>query len=180
MLTDAALKALKAKDKIYKVADRDGMYVVGMEACASAHYWAREISAWGHDVRLLPPQYVKPFVKRGKTDAADAEAIAEAVTRKSMRFVPVKTAEQQAAVMVLKTRALLVRQRTQAIDALRAHMGELGIIAQQGSQTSKHWRPSSGIRRILDCLRLRGLPLPKSSIRSRCLPHRSTSSNVRS
>jgi len=106
--------------------------LVGMEACASAHYWAREISAFGHDVRLLPPQYVKPFVKRGKTDAADAEAISEAVTRKTMRFVPVKTAEQQAAVMVLKTRALLVRQRTQAINALRAHMGELGIIAPTG------------------------------------------------
>ena len=106
--------------------------LVGMEACASAHYWAREIAAIGHDVRLLPPQYVKPFVKRGKTDAADAEAIAEAVTRKTMRFVPVKTSEQQAAVMVLKTRALLVRQRTQAINALRAHMGELGIIAPTG------------------------------------------------
>jgi transposase len=106
--------------------------LVGMEACASAHYWAREIAAFGHDVRLLPPQYVKPFVKRGKTDAADAEAISEAVTRKTMRFVPVKTAEQQAAVMVLKTRALLVRQRTQAINALRAHMGELGIIAPIG------------------------------------------------
>ena len=84
-----------------------------MEACASAHYWAREIATFDHDVRLLPPQYVKPFVKRGKTDAADAEAISEAVTRKIMRFVPVKTAEQQAAVMVLKARALLVRQRTQ-------------------------------------------------------------------
>ena len=106
--------------------------LVGMEACASAHYWAREIAAIGHDVRLLPPQYVKPFVKRGKTDAADAEAIAEAVTRKTMRFVPVKTSEQQAAVMVLKTRALLVRQRTQAINALRSHMGELGIIAPTG------------------------------------------------
>ena len=106
--------------------------LVGMEACASAHYWAREIAAFGHDVRLLPPQYVKPFVKRGKTDAADAEAISEAVTRKTMRFVPVKSAEQQAAVMVLKTRALLVRQRTQAINALRAHMAELGIIAPTG------------------------------------------------
>lgn len=106
--------------------------LVGMEACASAHYWAREIAALGHDVRLLPPQYVKPFVKRGKTDAADAEAISEAVTRKTMRFVPVKTAEQQAAVMVLKTRALLVRQRTQTINALRAHMAELGIIAPTG------------------------------------------------
>ncbi|MGY3613940.1 IS110 family RNA-guided transposase [Bradyrhizobium sp. USDA 10063] len=111
--------------------------LVGMEACASAHYWAREIAALGHDVKLLPPQYVKPFVKRGKTDAADAEAISEAVMRKTMRFVPVKTAEQQAAAMVLKTRALLVRQRTQAINALRAHMGELGIIAPVGISNVK-------------------------------------------
>lgn len=81
--------------------------LVGMEACGSAHYWAREIAALGHEVRLIPPAYVKPFVKRGKTDVADAEAISEAVTRKTMRFVPIKTAEQQAAAMVLKTRALL-------------------------------------------------------------------------
>lgn len=79
--------------------------LIGMEACSSAHYWAREIAALGHDVRLIPPIYVKPFVKRGKTDAADAEAISEAVTRKTMRFVPVKSADQQAAGMVLKTRA---------------------------------------------------------------------------
>ena len=84
-----------------------------MEACGSAHYWAREITALGHDVRLIPPVYVRPFVKRGKTDAADAEAISEAVTRKTMRFVPEKSAEQQAAAVVLKTRALL-------INALRA------------------------------------------------------------
>ncbi len=109
--------------------------LIGMEACGSAHYWAREIAALGHDVRLIPPIYVKPFVKRGKTDAADAEAISEAVTRKSMRFVPVKTADQQAAGMVLKTRALLVRQQTQAINALRAHLSELGVIA--GIGTSK-------------------------------------------
>lgn len=106
--------------------------LVGMEACGSAHYWAREIAALGHEVRLIPPAYVKPFVKRGKTDAADAEAISEAVTRKTMRFVPIKTAEQQAAAMVLKTRALLVRQRTQAVNALRAHLAELGIIATVG------------------------------------------------
>lgn len=106
--------------------------LVGMEACGSAHHWAREISAFGHDVRLIPAQYVKPFVKRGKTDAADAEAISEAVTRKTMRFVPIKSAEQQASVMVFRARALLVRQRTQAINALRAHMGELGIIATVG------------------------------------------------
>ena len=103
--------------------------LVGIEACGSAHYWAREIAALGHEVRLIPPAYVKPFVKRGKTDAADAEAISEAVTRKTMRFVPIKSAEQQAAAMVLKTRALLVRQQTQAINALRAHLSELGIIA---------------------------------------------------
>ena len=93
--------------------------LVGMEACGSAHHWAREIAAFGHDVRLIPAQYVKPFVKRGKTDAADAEAISEAVTRKTMRFVPIKSADQQASVMVFRTRALLVRQRTQAINALR-------------------------------------------------------------
>lgn len=107
--------------------------LVGMEACGSAHYWAREITALGHDVRLIPPVYVRPFVKRGKTDAADAEAISEAVTRKTMRFVPAKSAEQQAAAVVLKTRALLVNQRTQMINALRAHLSEFGIIAAAGT-----------------------------------------------
>ena len=107
--------------------------LVGMEACGSAHYWAREISALGHDVRLIPPVYVKPFVKRGKTDAADAEAISEAVTRKTMRFVPAKSTDQQAAAVVLKTRALLVNQRTQVINALRAHLSEFGIIAAAGT-----------------------------------------------
>lgn len=106
--------------------------LVGMEACGGAYYWAREIAKFGHDVRLVPPSYVKPFVKRGKTDAADAETICEAVIRKTMRFVPVKSADQQAAAMVLKTRELLVRQRTQAINALRAHLSELGIIAGTG------------------------------------------------
>jgi transposase len=106
--------------------------LVGLEACGGSHYWAREIAALGHDVRLIPPIYVKPFVKRGKTDAADAEAISEAVTRKTMRFVPIKSADQQAAAMVLKTRALLVRQHTQAINALRAHLSELGVIAAGG------------------------------------------------
>lgn len=106
--------------------------LVGMEACAGSHHWAREIKALGHDVRLIPPAYVKPFVKRGKTDAADAEAICEAVSRKTMRFVPVKSAEQQADAMVLKARELLVRQQTQATNALRAHLHELGIIAGAG------------------------------------------------
>ena len=107
--------------------------LVGMEACGSAHYWAREIRALGHDVRLIPPVYVKPFVKRGKTDAADAEAISEAVTRKTMRFVPAKSIDQQAAAVVLKTRALLVNQRTQVINALRGHLSEFGIIAAAGA-----------------------------------------------
>lgn len=107
--------------------------LVGLEACGSSHYWAREIAALGHEVRVIPPAYVKPFVKRGKTDAADAEAISEAVTRKTMRFVPIKSAEQQAAAMVLKARSLLVRQQTQAINALRAHLSELGIIAAIGT-----------------------------------------------
>ncbi len=106
--------------------------LVGIEACGSSHYWAREIAALGHEVRLMPPAYVKPFVKRGKTDAADAEAISEAVVRKTMRFVPVKSVEQQAAAIVLKTRGLLVRQQTQLINALRAHLSELGIVVGTG------------------------------------------------
>lgn len=106
--------------------------LVGMEACASAHHWAREIAALGHPVRMMPPAYVKPYVKRNKTDVADAEAICEAVTRPTMRFVPVKTAEQQAASMILRTRELLMRQRSQTANALRAHTAELGIIAGTG------------------------------------------------
>ncbi|MFZ1828389.1 MAG: IS110 family transposase [Candidatus Competibacteraceae bacterium] len=106
--------------------------LVGMEARASAHYWGREIGALGHQVRLLPPAYVKPYVKRGKTDAADAEAICEAVTRPTMRFVAVKSEEQQAALVLYKTHDLLVRQRTMLINALRAHLGEYGIVKAQG------------------------------------------------
>ena len=90
--------------------------LVGMEACATSHYWARELAKLGHTVRLIPPSYVKAYVKRSKNDAADAAAICEAVTRPSMRFVPVKTAEQQAALMVHRTRDLLIRQRTQPIN----------------------------------------------------------------
>ena len=106
---------------------------VGMEACGGAHFWARELARLGHVVRLMPPSYVKPYVKRGKTDAADAEAICEAVTRPTMRFVPAKTEAQQAAAVELKTRDLLVRQRTQAVNALRAQMAEYGIIASPGA-----------------------------------------------
>ncbi len=106
--------------------------LVGMEACASAHHWAREISALGHTVKLMPPAYVKPYVKRGKTDAADAEAIAEAVTRPTMRFVAVKTVDQQALLMLHKVRDLLVRQRTMLTNALRGQMAEYGMIAARG------------------------------------------------
>ena len=106
--------------------------LVGMEACAGAHHWARELMAFGHEVRLMPPAYVKPYVKRGKTDAADAEAICEAVTRPTMRFVPVKTADRQAALLDHKTRDFLVRQRTQAVNAIRAHLGEFGIVMAKG------------------------------------------------
>ena len=106
--------------------------LVGMEACSTAHYWGRELSKLGHRVKLMPPAYVKPYVKRGKTDAADAEAIAEAVTRPTMRFVALKSEEQQAVLMSHKTRDLLVRQRTMLINALRAHLSEFGMIAAKG------------------------------------------------
>jgi transposase len=106
--------------------------LVGIEACGTGHYWAREIAALGHEVRLLPPTYVKPYVKRGKTDAADAEAICEAVTRPNMHFVPIKTPEQQAALMMHRSRELLVGQRTALVNALRGHLAELGIIAAKG------------------------------------------------
>ena len=106
--------------------------LVGIEACGTAHHWAREIRALGHEVRLIPAAYVKPYVKRGKTDAADAEAICEAVTRPTMRFVPVKTAEQQAVLVLHRTRDLLVRQRTALVNALRGHLAEFGIVAPQG------------------------------------------------
>jgi transposase len=107
--------------------------VVAMEACASAHYWAREIAALGHDTRLIPPAYVKPFVKRQKNDMADAEAICEAAQRPTMRFVQAKSAEAQGAAVVFRTRDLLVRQRTQLINALRGHLGEFGFVIRQGA-----------------------------------------------
>ena len=106
--------------------------LIGMEACATAHHWARELTALGHEVKLMPPAYVKAYVKRNKNDAADAEAICEAVTRPSMRFVPVKDADQQSVLMLHRARNLLVRQRTMLVNALRAHMAEFGIIAPQG------------------------------------------------
>ena len=117
--------------------------LIGIEACASAHYWARELIALGHDVKLMPAQYVKPYVKRGKNDAADAEAICEAVTRPTMRFVGIKSAEQQSAMMLHRVRLILSRQRTQLSNALRAHLAEIGIVAPIGR---------NGIDRLLDVI----------------------------
>jgi transposase len=111
--------------------------LVGMEACATAHYWARELTRLGHQVRLMPAKDVKAYVKRNKNDAADAAAICEAVRRPTMRFVEVKSAEQQGRLMQHRTRDLLMRQRTQTINALRAHLAELGIVAAQGREGLK-------------------------------------------
>jgi transposase len=117
--------------------------LVGMEACATAHHWAREIAKLGHEVRLMPARYVKAYVKRNKNDAADAEAICEAVTRPTMRYVSVKTIEQQSVLMLHRTRALFVRQRTALINAIRAHLAEFGIVAGVGR---------NGVERLLELI----------------------------
>jgi transposase len=106
--------------------------LVGIEACATSHHWSRELKALGHNVRLMPPAYVKPYVKRQKNDAADAEAICEAVTRANMRFVETKTPEQQSCLMLHRTRQLFIRQQTSVINAIRAHLAEFGIVAPVG------------------------------------------------
>ncbi len=106
--------------------------VVGIEACASSHYWARELTALGHEVKLMPPAYVKPYVKRQKNDAADAEAICEAVQRPNMRFVPVKSPDQQSGLVLHRTRHLLIRQLTAVTNSIRAHLAEFGIVAPVG------------------------------------------------
>jgi transposase len=106
--------------------------LVGMEACAAAHHWGRELRKLGHTVRLMPPRYVKPYVKRQKNDAADAEAICEAVTRPSMRFVEIKTCEQQGTLVLHRVRLMLTRQRVQLSNAIRGHMAEYGLVAPVG------------------------------------------------
>jgi transposase len=115
--------------------------LIGIEACASSHYWSRELQALGHTVRLMPPAYVKPYVKRQKNDAADAEAICEAVTRANMRFVTTKTPEQQSCLMLHRTRHLFIRQQTAVINAIRAHLAEFGIVAPVGRR---------GVEQLLD------------------------------
>jgi len=131
--------------------------VIAMEACATSHYWGREIAKLGHRVRLIAPIYVKPFVKRQKNDAADAEAIVEAASRPTMRFVEVKTEEQQASAMVFRARDLLIRQRTQVINALRGHLAEYGIIAGKGALHLKKLRD-------LVCLQSKDLPEAVSEV----------------
>src|SRR5271166_6615244 len=115
--------------------------LVGIEACASSHYWSRELKALGHAVRLMPPAYVKPYVKRQKNDATDAEAICEAMRRPTMRFVETKTPEQQSCLMLHRTRHLFIRQQTAVINAIRAHFAEFGIVAPVGRQ---------GVEKLLD------------------------------
>jgi transposase len=115
--------------------------LVGIEACASSHHWSRELKAFGHTVRLMPPAYVKPYVKRQKNDAADAEAICEAVTRANMWFVATKTPEQQSCLMLHRTRHLFIRQQTAVINAIRAHLAEFGIVAPVGRK---------GVEELLD------------------------------
>lgn len=115
--------------------------LVGIEACATSHHWSRELKALGHTVRLMPPAYVKPYVKRQKNDAADAEAICEAVTRTTMRFVETKTPEQQSCLMLHRTRHLFIRQQTAVINAIRAHLAEFGIVARVGR---------NGVEELLD------------------------------
>src|SRR6201991_4591467 len=115
--------------------------LVGIEACASSHHWSRELQALGHTVRLMPPAYVKPYVKRQKNDSTDAEAICEAVTRPNMRFVPIKTVEQQSCLMLHRARHLFIRQQTAVINSIRAYLAEFGIIAPVGRR---------GVEQLLD------------------------------
>jgi transposase len=128
----ATLKRKLRRNQVLDFFQRLGPCLIGLEACAGARFWARELAALGHELRIMPPPCVKPYVKRGKTDAADAEAICEAVTRPTMRFVTVKSAERQAALLDHKTRDFPVRQRTQFVNTIRARVSEFGIVVAKG------------------------------------------------
>ena len=129
--------------------------MIGLEACGGAHYWARELRRMGHDARLIAPHYVKPYVKRSKTDAADAAGICEAVGRPHMRFVPIKSLDEQALAQVHKARSLLVAQRTALVNALRAHLTEFGIVAPTGP---------AGSARLIELLRSGEAPIPDLAV----------------
>lgn len=129
---EVVLRRRLSRSRLLEFFEKHPRCLVGMEACASAHFWARELGRLGHTVRLIPPSYVKAYLKRQKNDRADAEAICEAVTRPSMRFVPVKSVEQQDIMVLHRTRSLLMRQRVQLSNAIRGHMGEFGVVAPIG------------------------------------------------
>jgi transposase len=130
--------------------------LVGIEACASSHHWSRELQSLGHTVRLMPPAYVKPYVKRQKNDAADAEAICEAVTRPTMRFVATKTPEQQSCLMLHRTRHLFIRQQTAVINVIRAHLAEFGIWHRSDARGLRNCSMSSLIQVTNGCPWLHG------------------------
>lgn len=154
---NVVIKRQLRRSEVLKFFTRVPACLIGIEACGTAHYWGRELLKLDHNVKLMPPAYVKPYVKRGKTDAADAEAIAEAVTRPTMRFVAVKSVEQQAVLMLHKVRDLLVRQKTMLINALRAHLAEFGIIAVRGP---------GGINTVLDILHATQDELPRAAVQA--------------
>ena len=133
----AVIRKQLRRGQVLEFLGRQPRCVVAMEACSGAHFWGREIAKLGHEVRLIPPAYVKPFLKRQKNDMADAEAICEAASRPTMRFVAVKSEETQGAAAVFRVRELLIRQRTQAINALRGHLAEFGEVVPQGALNAR-------------------------------------------
>lgn len=148
----AVLRRKVKRDQLLTLLGRPEPCLIGIEACATAHHWARQLEALGHEVRLMPPAYVKPYVKRNKNDAADAEAICEAVTRPTMRFVPIKSADAQSVLMLHRARHLLVRQRTAQVSAMRAHLAEYGVIAPKGR---------AHVRELVEALASGTAPIPE-------------------
>ena len=137
----AAVKRKLTRSKMHRFFSQNEPIFIGMEACGSAHYWGRELKAMGHDVLLMPPSYIKPYVKRGKNDAVDAEAICEAMSRPGMRFVPIKSAAQQATLMLHKTHELLVKQRTMSVlSYARQRSFRPGIAPQCSPFLARRWR----------------------------------------